>query len=269
MINIYRKIFVYALVICISFQLCSCGSQALGSVKASEILISQDYSLAFRDNDPIIYYVVAAIKVLSAQGRVEELSSKWFGDSRYIEFEKDAYALDNLAVPKDKVFIIGVDVNSFPFVYISNDQYWGFDIELAIAVSELLGWTLQEHSIEKENVYNELASGDIDCAWGGIALNEKEVQNHEYVQYGPYIHNDIVIATKEGTILGNLKGKTLCMPSTTEALEALNTKKRIAGNLGNVVRLVGGTMECFNYLYAGKCDAILTDSTALQYYNCH
>ena len=66
-----------------------------------------------------------------------------------------------------------------------------------------------------------------------------------------------------------MKGKTLAMPSTTEAMNALNSDSRLASRLGNVIRLVGGTMECFNYLYSGKCDAILTDSTAILYYNCH
>ena len=56
---------------------------------------------------------------------------------------------------------------------------------------------------------------------------------------------------------------------TVEALNALNSDSRLASRLGNVIRLVGGTIECFNYLYDNKCDAILTDSTAILYYNCH
>ncbi len=246
---------------------CGSGSTSYG-VKAVQTLQEQQYSLAFRNNDPTIYYVVAAIKVLAAQGRVDELAMKWLG-SRVITFEKDANALENLAVPKDKTFIIGVDVNSFPFVYSSNGTLWGFDIELAIAVTDLLGWTLKEQVIEKEKVYDELASGNIDCAWGGVALNEKEIADGLYVRYGPYVENQIVIAARDSSLSVSMKGKTLAMPSTIEALDALNSDSRLAGRLGNVIRLVGGTMECFNYLYAGKCDAILTDSTAVLYYNCH
>ncbi len=254
-----------AAVLC--FPMAACGGSTYG-VKVSQTLIEQEYSLAFRNNDPQIYYVVAAIKVLAAQGKVDELATKWFG-GKIINFEKDANALDNLAVPKDKTFIIGVDVNSFPFVYSSNGTLWGFDIEMAIAVTELLGWTLKEQSIEKENVYDELASGNIDCAWGGIALDAKDIANDKYAVYGPYVSNQIVIAVRDGSLVGKLKGKTLAMPSTTEALNALNTDMKLAGRLGNVIRLVGGTTECFSYLYEGKCDAILTDSTAVEYYNCH
>lgn len=262
-----KKILCIVLAAAICLSCCSCGKGGYG-VKAIQTLIEQDYSLAFRTNDPIIYYVVAAIKVLAAEGRVDELAIKWFG-SKAVTFESDASALDDLAVPKDRVFIIGVDINSFPLVYMSNGTPWGFDIELAISVADKLGWQLKEQPIEKENVYSELASGNIDCAWGGIALEQKRIDNEEYVQYGPYIHNDIVIAARDSVNVGSLKGKTLAMPSTTEAYNALMDETKTLDKLGNVIRLVGGTTECFNYLYSGKCDVILTDTTALLYYNCH
>ena len=262
-----KKAICLLLVCCIGLMLCGCGESTYG-VKTEKVLVEQDYSLAFRVNDPIIYYVVAAIKVLNAEGRISELSNKWFG-SNAVQFESDAYALDDLAVPQGRTFTIGVDINSFPLVYISNGTYWGFDIELAIAVADKLGWTLREQTIEKENVYDELTSGNIDCAWGGIALNEKEVREEKYAVYGPYIHNDIVIASRDGAIVGSLKGKTLSMPSTPEARQALETIPGEVKKLKNVIRLVGGTTDCFSYLYNGSCDLILTDTCAIQYFNCH
>lgn len=57
--------------------------------------------------------------------------------------------------------------------------------------------------------------------------------------------------------------------STPEALAALNTDEKLVNRLGQITRLAGGTTECFEYLYAGKCDVVLTDSTALSYFNCH
>ena len=52
-------------------------------------------------------------------------------------------------------------------------------------------------------------------------------------------------------------------------MAALETDPKLAKRLGQIIRLAGGTMECFEYLYSGKCDVVLTDSTALYYYNCH
>ena len=66
-----------------------------------------------------------------------------------------------------------------------------------------------------------------------------------------------------------LSGKRLAMSSTPEAMDALNTDPKLIKRLKQVTRLAGGTTECFEYLYAGKADAVLTDSTALYYFNCH
>lgn len=265
-----KKLIALILIICTVFTLAACGSTSYG-VKSVQTLVSQDYSLAFRTNDPIYFYVVGALQVLTAEGKVDELAVKWLG-SPCIEFDPDITALDDYAVPVGKTMIIGVDINSFPFVYLANDTFWGFDIELAQAVADKLNWELKAQSIEKENVYNELASGNIDVAWGGIALNRDEINEGKYIQYGPYIHNDIVIAARDSAAIWNsfrLKNKTMAMPATPEARDALEGTRGLSKDFSNVIRLVGGTLECFEYLYANKCDVILTDSTAIQYYNCH
>lgn len=262
-----KRILSLLLALALSIALAGCSRGGAYGIKTVKTLVQQNYSLAFRNNDPIIYYVTAAIEVLAAEGKVDELAIKWLGTTA-VKFEKNADALSKLRVPENKTFIIGVDQESFPFVYVSNGIYWGFDIELAMAVADKLGWTLQAQAIEKENVYNELASGNIDCAWGGIALDKKALDDEKYTQFGPYISNDIVIAAREGAS-GTTRGKTLAIPATTEAKDALYTDQSLVDHMGNIIRLVGGTTECFTYLYSGNCDLILTDTTAIMYYNCH
>ena len=270
--TIKKRIICILLVLVLAGSAAACGGGSTGyGVKSVQTLVSQDYSLAFRNDDPIYFYVTAAIETLAAEGKVDELATKWFGD-RIINFDKRADALSELAAPAVQDFTIGLDVNSFPMAYISNDSYWGFDVELAMAVCERLGWTLKMQPIEKENVYIELSSGNIDCAWGGIALDQADVEAHRFTQYGPYVHNDIVIATRSGSGVWNrlrLSGRNMAMCSTPEAMEALDTDPRLKKRLGQITRLAGGTTECFEYLYSGKCDTVLTDSTALYYFNCH
>ena len=265
-----RKILCILLAVCVCLGCCACGGSGYG-VKTVMTLVEQEYSLAFRNDDNIYFYVTAAIEQLSAEGAVDELARKWFGDN-IVSFRKKAGGLDNLEVPGEKVFIIGVDINSFPVAYMSNGEYWGFDVELAQAVCDRLGWTLQIQPIEKENVYIELYSGNIDCAWGGVALDTAELEAGRYTQYGPYMKNDIVVASREGSSVWNslkLSGRNMAMPTTEEAMAALNSDEKLANRLGQITRLAGGTTECFEYLYSGKCDAVLTDTAALFYYNSH
>lgn len=265
-----KRLICMLLAICLLLSLAGCGSSGYG-VNVVQVLVEQEYSLAFRNNDPLYFYVTAALSVLAAEGRVDELSMKWLG-SATISFAKQADALEKLQPPEPRDLIIGLDTNSFPMAYLSNGEFWGFDVELAMAVCEKLGWTLKMQAIEKEDVYVELSSGDIDVAWGGIALDPQEVEEGKYTQYGPYIHNDIVIAGRSGGPVWNklrLSGRKMVMCSTPEALAALEADGRLVKRLGQITRLAGGTAECFEYLYSGKCDVVLTDSTALDYFNCH
>lgn len=266
-----KKILALLLALCICLSLCACGGGSTYGIKTLQTLVEQEYSLAFRNDDPQYYYIYAALGYLNTSGTVSELTRKWFGDD-IINLPKDGEMLAALGMPAPKTFIIGIDQNSFPMAYASSGTFWGYDIELAYTVCELLGWTLQIQPIEKENVYTELYSGNIDCAWGGIVLDAKGIANHSYTEIGPYVKNDIVIAARESSSIWNklkLSGKHLSMPTTSEATDALNTDAGLVKRLGQISRLAGGTTECFTYLYSGKCDVVLTDSTAIYYYNCH
>ena len=266
-----KKILCAALALLMLLALAACGETMSYKVRSVATLVEQEYSLAFRNDDPLRDYVVAAIEELNAEGRVEELSRKWFGRST-VDFGKKENALADMEPPEPHVLLMGVDINSFPMAYMQDGNFWGFDVELAGFVCDKLGWTLQVLSIDKENVYVELYSGNIDVAWGGVALDQKELDAGRYTQYGPYIENDIVVATRDGSRIsgaGGLKGKTMAMPTTPEATAALETQPKLMERLGQISRIPGGTTDCFAALYAGDCDAVLTDSTAILYYNSH
>ena len=266
-----KRILCAALALLLLLALAGCEDATSYKVRSTVTLVEQEYSLAFRNDDPLQDYVVAAIEELNAEGKVLDLSHKWFGREA-VSFGKKADALAALEPPAPHTLLVGVDINSFPLAYMDAGNYWGFDVELAGYVCDRLGWTLQVIPIEKENVYVELYSGNIDVAWGGVALSQSELDAGKYSQYGPYIANDIVIITRDGSRIAkaaDLKGKTLAMPTTPEAMAALETQPKLVERLGGITRLPGGTTACFSALYAGDCDAVLTDSTAVLYYNSH
>lgn len=62
--------------------------------------------------------------------------------------------------------------------YLDGETYSGFDVELAREVCSRLGWEAKFISIKAENAYVELSSGNIDVAWGGLALAREDV-NYE------------------------------------------------------------------------------------------
>ena len=69
-----KKWICFLLILCLVLPLCGCGSSQGYGVKAVVTLVEQEYGLAFRTGDITIFYVSAAIQVLNAQGKVDELN---------------------------------------------------------------------------------------------------------------------------------------------------------------------------------------------------
>ena len=90
-----KKVIAFLLVLCMVLAMCACGGGPSYGVNVVQTLVEQDYSLAFRVNDPLYFYVTAALSVLAAQGRVDALAIKWLG-SPALNFEKQADALELL-----------------------------------------------------------------------------------------------------------------------------------------------------------------------------
>ena len=100
-----------ALFCAVCLSLAACGGGGGYGVKAVEVLVEQEYSLAFRNDDPTAYYVIGAIRELDREGKVDELAAKWFGQ-RIVSFPEPRFTLDQLPQTEYRDFIIGVDINS-------------------------------------------------------------------------------------------------------------------------------------------------------------
>ena len=91
-----------------------------------------------------------------------------------------------------------------------NGQYTGFDIDLAEAVSEKLGFKVQFQPIDWDMKETELQNGTIDAIWNGYsATNERR----EKVAFSiPYMENQQVLVTKKNRQIRSvedMKDKTL------------------------------------------------------------
>ena len=106
-----KKLICLLLLLALCLSLAGCGGVSYG-VNPVITLVSQEYSMAFRNGDSLYYYVTAALEELSAEGAITELSRKWLG-SNMVSFPKKAGALSAYQPPEPRIFIIGVDENDF------------------------------------------------------------------------------------------------------------------------------------------------------------
>lgn len=258
------KLAALLLVLCLMLPLSGCG-KVVGRYRILDTLMTQEFSIGYRQNDYVRYYVEAALQTLAADGTVGSLAYKWFGEDN-TSFAKSANALSQVGEAAPRTLLIGVDADAFPMSYLDGENYSGFDVELAREVCSRLGWEAKFISIKAENAYVELSSGNIDVAWGGLALEREDV---DYEVSAPYLTNDIVVVTLASggpKTLRGLKGGTLAMTVEQKYMDALAANEKLVERLGQIKRVSGGSQSLFDQLNSGSVNAIIVYSLALSYY---
>ena len=144
-----KRMIALILALCMVSTLCACGKTG-GAYTMVETLSEGQYAIGFRNGVIVADYVEAALKVLSANGKVGELEVRWFNDTNITDFGKDTNALAKLGEIPQRTLIMGLDPDNFPMSYVSNGVYMGFDVELCRAVCDLLGWELKFCEVEDE-----------------------------------------------------------------------------------------------------------------------
>ncbi|MCD7746552.1 MAG: amino acid ABC transporter substrate-binding protein [Lachnospiraceae bacterium] len=165
-------------------------------------------------------------------------------------------------------FTVGFDAEYPPYGYMDDDgEYTGFDLELAQAVCDLLGWELVKTPIDWDAKDMELESGAIDCIWSGFTINGRE---DDYAWSYPYVDNSQVIVVSEEsgiTSLDDLAGKIVGVQAASAALELLSD----GGDQADLAATFGTLQEFADYntafveLQAGSIDAVAMDIGVAQY----
>ncbi len=239
-----------------------CGGSA-GGYRVIETLQEETFSMAFRQGDMVGQYVTAALQVLAANGDIHTLAEKWLGEDN-TSFPEDAEALDAFGDIPARTMILGLDPGAWPMSFADGAGYSGFDVELAQAVCQLLGWEIQYQPMDEMNAYTELSSGNVDVAWGGMSFDAEG--NGADLDLGPaYLENRILaVTTSDGPgSLRSLSGQRLALPLNGRYSQILAENTEL-GAMERVAKLADGNEACFDALDAGECDGILVDSVALE-----
>ena len=94
--------------------------------------------------------------------------------------------------------------------YDEDNNFVGFDTELANAVGEKLGVKINFIEINWDSKEIELYSKNIDCIWNGMCITEERKQNMSISE--PYLYNTQAIvmkADREDEIMSDVSGLTV------------------------------------------------------------
>ena len=163
-----------------------------------------------------------------------------------------------------KTFIMGVDPEYPPFSYLGDDgKFTGFDVEVAQAVCDELGWDLKVFGVNWDQKLVQLDSNECDCIWSGMTILDS-MKDAGYVISKPYYDNTQVIMVKEGSDIkssADLAGKSVAVQLGTSGESLLSE----GGDLESLAKTFGRLMtcdsflKCFTELGGGAVDAVIVD----------
>ncbi|MBP5272995.1 MAG: transporter substrate-binding domain-containing protein [Clostridia bacterium] len=268
-----KKLLAVVLAAMMVLVLAACGSNS-GSAEyvfLEEEMGTESYAIGFRQGDEELANTVSgAVMALVKDGTYAKIGEKYPDIKDYLCLtEKD---VDESKIPAkgsgdaNYTFKHGFDLDYPPYSYLKDDgSVGGFDVELAKAVCEYMGWKYEAVPFNWEAKDMELNAKSCDCIWSGFT---KEGREDKYTWGITYSNNTqgILVASDSGIkTLADLAGKTVGVQIDTSAADMLeDAKKDLADTFGELKTYETYTVA-YNDLKAGAIDAIAIDMTAGAY----
>ena len=180
----------------------------------------------------------------------------------------DAQSADSAATDGSFTLAVGFDQGYPPYGYVGDDgQFTGFDLELAKAVCEKMGWELKLEPIDWDAKDALIGSGTINCIWNGFTMENRE---NDYTFSEPYMYNEQVVVVKKDSDakkLEDLAGKTVLTQVDSAALHVLEDEKgqKALADTFKELQTIGDYNNAFMQLESGMVDAVACDLSIASY----
>lgn len=150
-----------------------------------------------------------------------------------------------------------------------NGQYAGFDIDLAQAVSEKLGFKVQFQPIDWDMKETELQNGTIDAIWNGYSATDERREKVAFTI--PYMENQQVLVSKKSQNIqsvSDMLGKVLGAQAGSSGYLDFEAQPELLKNI--VKDQKANQYQSFNEalidLQNDRIDALLIDRVYANYY---
>ncbi|OJG73147.1 extracellular solute-binding protein [Enterococcus phoeniculicola] len=179
---------------------------------------------------------------------------------------KDSWA----TIEKDKTVTIGLDDTFVPMGFKDESgKITGFDVELAKAIFDEYGITVNFQPIDWSMKETELENGTIDLIWNGYSMNP--AREKKVLFTNPYMKNEQVLVTaKKNKIetFKDMKEKNLGAQEGSSGYESFTTQPEVLKDIvaNQDATLYGSFSEAFIDLESGRIDGLLIDKVYANYY---
>ena len=163
---------------------------------------------------------------------------------------------------------VGFDQGYPPYGYVGDDgEFTGFDLELARAVCDKMGWELKLEPIDWDAKDALIGRGALNCIWNGFTMEGRE---DGYTFSEPYMYNEqVVVVKKDGDAkkLEDLAGKIVLTQVDSAALHVLEDEKgqKALADTFKELQTIGDYNNAFMQLESGMVDAVACDLSIASY----
>lgn len=178
----------------------------------------------------------------------------------------DAQSGDASLTIKDGVFMVGMEIGYPPFEYYAEDGVTptGFDVELAAALAEEMGMTVEYVDTAWDGIFEALNVDKYDAVISAASMIPERVEAYGFSK--AYIGNaQCIVLPKDSTIsvangMTDLAGLSVAYQAETISDQIL-TEMIEAGEVACEVFEYDKVLNCFDDLANGRVDSVLCDLT--------
>lgn len=254
------------------FAGCSQQPESVSYVVKEEKLAAEEYGIGFRSGDIALgRAVVDQLSAMIADGTAAKISKDWFAedivkDNPYLEDEAIPEGDDSLEkiLQKGKL-VMGLDASFPPMGFLNeNNEIVGFDVDLAREVCKRLGVELVLQPINWAAKEMELNSGNIDCIWNGMSIDNERLAAM-FIPKAYLANAQVMIAADSSSIqkISDMAGKKVGLQTGSTALSAVE-KTEVFSQIGELVQYEDN-VACYLDLKAGRIDVMVVDEVVGRY----
>ena len=130
------------------------------------------------------------LKELKANGKIDELIDKWYGETE----PEETIPLDELS-SNEKTLQVAIDTTRKPFVYMYEGKPVGFEIEVLYMFCKEYGYNVNISDISFASGLAGLASEKYDLVCGGLYMTDERKESVNFSD--PYMNAEVVMAKCE------------------------------------------------------------------------
>lgn len=188
---------------------------------------NSSFAIAAPKNSELVPYFNKVISEMQKDGRLEAIAEKWLGENGR------KFIVKNEAKPlAGKHYVLAINATFPPFESLElgsdgKEVVVGFDVDIATALAEKLGFTYEVSNMEFNGLIGALQSGRADFVLSGISPTEERKKSVDFTD-GYFYPKTAVMCLKGRNLnsLESLKGKKI---STTFGTNYENIAKGVEG----------------------------------------